>query len=232
MKTTFIYALLDPRDGKIRYVGKANDTARRLKAHVNPARYKPTHKFNWLKSLRNLSLKPVMVTLEECPTSVWKHREKYWIRYFYKRGYNLTNYTSGGDGLSFGNSTSFKKGHKSWNKGKGRIQTCEICKKSFKNINKNKTCSKDCETKYRKLHLSSTTFKKGGKAWNKGKTGYKLGGKKTSKVVLQLTLEGVLVKEHLGTKEAAVAMDCTLENIANACRGVNKTAKGYKWKYK
>jgi hypothetical protein len=110
MKTTYIYKLIDPTDNTIRYIGKANNPEQRFKAHCNKARYKPTHTFNWLKSLRERGLKPVMEIIENTPIATWKQREKYWIKHFTDEGCNLTNYTKGGDGLSFGNQTSYTKG--------------------------------------------------------------------------------------------------------------------------
>lgn len=112
MQLTNIYILIDPLKNDIRYVGKANDIKQRYKAHLNPARYKDTHIFRWIKKLRYLGQKPTLEVIEQCDKSVWKQREKYWIKYYKKLGYNLVNYTDGGDGLTFGNKTSFKKGHK------------------------------------------------------------------------------------------------------------------------
>jgi group I intron endonuclease len=110
MKTTFIYALIDPRDGQIRYIGKTNNTKQRLQNHCNPARYQKTHKFNWIKLLRSKGLKPQIKVIEEIPVSQWKKREKYWIYYFKKQGCKLVNTCGGGEGLTFANKTSFKKG--------------------------------------------------------------------------------------------------------------------------
>ena len=61
METTFIYGLVDPRTDEIRYIGKANDIRQRLKNHLNPARYRPTHKFNWIRKLRRLNMKPYLI---------------------------------------------------------------------------------------------------------------------------------------------------------------------------
>lgn len=122
MKTTFIYCLIDPRDNQIRYVGKSNNPKERLKNHCNPARYRPTYKFNWIKKLRQLELKPILKILEEVDIEIWKQKEKYWIDFYKSEGFNLVNYTDGGDGLSFGNQTSFKIGNVPWNKNKQRLQ--------------------------------------------------------------------------------------------------------------
>lgn len=113
MKTN-IYTLIDSTTGQIRYVGKTNDLKRRLRAHCNPARFKKTHKFNWIKKLREQGLKPQIQLLEEVDMSKWKEREQWWISTLREQGCDLTNCGEGGEGLTFGNQTSFKKGHKSW----------------------------------------------------------------------------------------------------------------------
>ena len=52
-KTTFIYALKDPRTNIIRYIGKANEPYKRYKKHLNKCRDKNTHKRNWINSLKS-----------------------------------------------------------------------------------------------------------------------------------------------------------------------------------
>ena len=49
--------------------------------------------------------------------------------------------------------------------------------------------------------------------------------------ILQLTKEGVLVKEHNSIRGAAREMGKGMGNIANCCRGAIKSAYGYIWKY-
>ena len=98
--TTFIYALLDPRDGTLRYVGKSNNPTVRRYEHVCASQlFAKTHRNNWIKSLLENGHKPEMVVLEEVPSSEWKTSESWWIEYWKFLGANLVNGTSGGDGL-------------------------------------------------------------------------------------------------------------------------------------
>jgi len=60
MITTFIYALKDPTDNKVRYIGKANDPHKRYGDHLNSGRDKNTHKRNWINNLRQEKLKPIL----------------------------------------------------------------------------------------------------------------------------------------------------------------------------
>lgn len=110
MKTTNIYVLIDPRDGKVRYVGKANNVTQRYKAHLNRARKHQIHKKNWVESLKREGLKPIIEVVDVVPIENWIYWETYWVSQFKAWGFDLINYTNGGDGCTFGNQTSFKKG--------------------------------------------------------------------------------------------------------------------------
>jgi hypothetical protein len=111
METTNIYVLIDPRTGHVRYVGKANNITQRYKAHLNRARDHQTHKRNWINSLRNEELKPILWVIDVVPIDEWVFWEKYWISQMKLWGFDLVNNTLGGDGCTFGNNTSFKKGN-------------------------------------------------------------------------------------------------------------------------
>ena len=114
METTNIYVLIDPRTDKVRYVGKANNVPQRYKAHLNRARKHQIHKANWIKQLRILGLKPIVEVIDVVPINEWTYWETYWIAQMKAWGFDLLNYTLGGDGTTFANQTSFKKGHKIW----------------------------------------------------------------------------------------------------------------------
>ena len=114
METTNIYTLTDPRTNEVRYVGKANNVSQRYKAHLNRARKHQIHKKNWIELLKREGLKPIIEVVEVVPINEWIFWEKYWISQFRVWGFNLINYTNGGDGCTFGNQTSFKKGNKTW----------------------------------------------------------------------------------------------------------------------
>lgn len=122
---TNIYALIDPRTNKIRYIGKANNPKERLRLHLQPTNLKYfTYKNNWIKSLLKLGLKPLLRILEIVSIKEWKEKESYYIK-FYKK-YGLANSTDGGDGLANPNNLTKAKiskalkdnkhgaGHKSW----------------------------------------------------------------------------------------------------------------------
>ena len=63
-------------------------------------------------------------------------------------------------------------------------------------------------------------------------TGIKRRAKKLSKVVLQFTLEDILIKEYPSTKQVERETGFLQQNISKCCKGKYKTAYGYKWRYK
>lgn len=235
MKTTNIYILIDPRNQQIRYVGKTNNPDERFKNHMNRGHNKLSHKRNWIESLKKLGLKPIMQIIDIVLIDEWIFWEKYWISQFKSWGFNLVNHTEGGDGCTFGNKTSFKKGHVPWNNDTKPHKTCIICGNIFRDYQHNhrNTCSKKCEKINRSNSKNSGKFQISHTPWNKNKSNYKIGGLKQSIPVLQLDVNtNEIINEFLGCKEAAIAMNCIPENIRSACVGKLKTAKGYKWKYK
>lgn len=168
-----------PKTNEVRYVGKANKPKERFRAHLwGGKRTQSSYKRNWIDSLKREGLKPVLEVIKEVPIEEWKNWEKYYVTYYRDKGCNLTNITDGGDGLGYGNQTSFKKGNKSHNKGTGHKKQCAVCDKLFRlppsadKSGKYKCCSKKCRTKYVRKNPNKGTFKKGLVPWNKGVTGY------------------------------------------------------------
>lgn len=104
MKTVFIYALKDPRDGAVRYIGKAKDPRYRFRAHLGSE--PGTHKAHWIRQLKDLELIPSMEILDEVPESQWEFFERAYIKVYRESGAALTNITDGGDG---GATTTGKK---------------------------------------------------------------------------------------------------------------------------
>lgn len=99
-KTVYIYALVDPRTGLIRYIGKTiQSAAARLMAHLQDRGR--CHRVNWIAELSRLGLKPEIRLIERLEGSIpWQEAERHWIAYGRKNGWPLTNNTSGGDGVS------------------------------------------------------------------------------------------------------------------------------------
>ena len=63
-------------------------------------------------------------------------------------------------------------------------------------------------------------------------TGIKRRAKKLSKVVLQFTLDNILVKEYASTHQVERELGFAHANISACCNGKYKQMYGYIWKYK
>jgi hypothetical protein len=234
MKYTYIYILIDPVFNQIRYVGKANNPNERYKNHKNRCRDKNTHKRNWINKLKLKGFNPEIEIIDKILLSEWHYWEKFWISYYKFLGCDLINYTSGGDGLTFGNKTSFKKGQTSWNKGSGHKQKCLECGIEF-NISPSQSkkrlcCTRKCSVIYRKKNnLYNGTFKKNYISWNKGKKGIKL---KPDKNIHQYCPNtGVYIKTWNTAKEAGIKLNINFKSIGQCARGKSKSAGKYIWSY-
>ena len=100
-RTTFIYALRDPRDNAVRYIGKSNAPKARLLQHLEDATTN-AQKAAWICSLAELGLTPQLSILEEVDLSDWQQAERSWIALGFAEGWPLTNISPGGCG-SVGN---------------------------------------------------------------------------------------------------------------------------------
>lgn len=92
----YIYALIDPRDKCVRYVGRTQNPKNREIQHrslVANCSGKPRKR--WLVDLRSEGLVPQFVILETCHDNNWPAREKFWIRHYRTRG-ELFNVHEGG----------------------------------------------------------------------------------------------------------------------------------------
>lgn len=100
-QTTFIYKLIDPETLEIRYIGKANDPADRLKQHIahSQNQSKGTYVGYWIASLYKRDLQPLLEIIEEVPFAIWEARELYWIEWHLQHGHPLTNTYFGGKGV-------------------------------------------------------------------------------------------------------------------------------------
>ncbi len=88
-----IYALIDPRDDTVRYVGCAIDVDERLSGHIHDKSNTP--KCLWLADLKQQGLLPRVEVLETgCSFSGAFNREAYWIQKMLRSGAPLTNVVS------------------------------------------------------------------------------------------------------------------------------------------
>ena len=89
-----IYALLDPDDGTVRYIGKARCSRTRLKTHISDARKRNSLVHIWI---RGLGSPPLLKVLEVCLDDQWKVREKELIAAERLINPSLLNVANGGN---------------------------------------------------------------------------------------------------------------------------------------
>jgi len=94
-KITYIYGLVDPRDGRVRYVGKSDSPKERLLAHLRDA--SDSRKCEWLSELSKNSLRPILKILQAVEYGSHSDAERFWIIKFQKN--ELVNGNGGGSGM-------------------------------------------------------------------------------------------------------------------------------------
>jgi hypothetical protein len=90
-----IYALVDPRDDQIRYIGKTEKRiAQRLREHIERPVNSGTRE--WIGELQRLGLEPGIEPITCCGERYWEGQECFWIRFARIRGARLLNRDPGG----------------------------------------------------------------------------------------------------------------------------------------
>lgn len=93
-----IYTLADPRTNEVKYVGKTIYSLKdRLYGHLR-IRKITSRRQNWIISLKNKGLSPVIELIDIVSDDVWEEEEIFYISYFRFLGFVLFNVTEGGDG--------------------------------------------------------------------------------------------------------------------------------------
>lgn len=95
-KQYFIYLLSCPITNEPKYVGQSRNPQKRFKQHCRlNDNLANTKRCNWLKSLIEKELKPIM-TILETDLDCYDRAEKKWIKHYKDLGFDLTNGNSGG----------------------------------------------------------------------------------------------------------------------------------------
>jgi hypothetical protein len=92
-----IYALIDPRDGSTRYIGKANDVSKRLSSHLRDSRRRDTPVYRWVRKLARLGLSPHIEVISTCSDQDWPEAEREEIKKARESGARLLNVAEGGN---------------------------------------------------------------------------------------------------------------------------------------
>lgn len=206
MKTYKIYTLNDPKTNIIRYVGQTCYSLEdRLKRHLR-AKDK-SHRTNWIKSLKNLNLKPNIILIEENLTKEECNLlEKYYIKTFRELGVNLVNMTDGGEG-----SQGFRHSE----------QSKQLLSKLRRESN----------TEEHKNYLRLCGIKQWENATEEELLNNKL-NQPNRKTILQCDMNGNIIKEFISLREVQRKLGYFRANISPCLKGKTKQAYGFKWIYK
>lgn len=228
-----IYVLKDPRNDKIRYVGK---TIRKLddRLYYHICQQGKSHKHNWIKQLLDLKLRPIIELLDEVDANEWEYWEQFWISVFKFAGFDLTNQTDGGEGTH------------------GLIRTKEHTEKITSSLKKKVKCfntkgvllniydsikEASEKTGVQKSHISTCMNGKLNtckglifRSYNDSFYKYSIRNKKT-KQIIQSDKEGKFIKKWNSIAEAAKALDTKPQNISRVLNGSRKKHRGFQWSY-
>lgn len=104
MTSLYIYALREPSNAEIRYVGKTNCPTQRLHNHrFGNYRNRNSRLYDWVHSLNG---KPLLTILSVCDENEWGIKEIGWISYLREVGADLLNISTGGAGPIVGRTHS------------------------------------------------------------------------------------------------------------------------------
>jgi len=214
---TFIYVLVDPRNGDVRYVGKSDNPNKRLVDHIRKSNNSITHKNNWIKSLIKDGYEPLIDVIDEVPNSNWGFWEQYWIDLFKGWGFDLTNIANGGVGGNLG----------------------PVVNKKISDALKGRVFSDEAKLKMSigstgKIHTDKTKEKMSRQRSGIGNSMYGKIRKESSKKyrpVIQLDLDGNIIDKWDGVTIASKTLNINRCTISDVCNGRKKTAGGFKWKY-
>lgn len=93
--TVYIYGLVDPRDNRVRYIGKSIEPSKRLVSHLTDKTSNP-FKAAWIDELKIKGLKPTIKIIDKCEEYSWCARERFWIAEYRKLEPDLLNISDGG----------------------------------------------------------------------------------------------------------------------------------------
>lgn len=210
----YIYTLSDPISGDIRYVGQTNNIKIRYKKHISNTKRK-TKVINWIKSLKNKNLKPIIEIIDIVDYNNRNFWEEYWIWQMKVWGFNLMNLTYGGD-HNGNHSEETKK----------KISNIQIGRKNNdewkQNISKGRIGMKFSDEHRKNISKSIKSLSHNGQL---------LCNKKS---IYQIDINsGEILNKFVSITEAYKYLNITAKSglISTVCNGKIKSAYGYYWCY-
>lgn len=100
LSVSYIYALICPETGAIRYIGQSRYPKKRYGRHISDGAIKlKTHKECWINGLMKKGLSPEMSIIDQVSVDNVDFWEEHYISLYRSWGFDLTNKTYGGMGM-------------------------------------------------------------------------------------------------------------------------------------
>jgi len=226
------YALIDPRDNKIKYIGRTIDEKNRYRNHIYESKKNNRNKKErWIMYLLRKNMKPIMKILYtlECSLNEAIKTEKALIKNLLRKGYNLKNMPDNYNGslltgkkvYQYDLSGNFIKTFHNSNQA--------YLKTGIKDSNILRCCNNPngygVKTagnyfwsfyKYKKYPFKYI------KNWRELK----------GKPVLQFNTNNELINEYFTARQASKITGVSYKKISACCNNRQKTAGGFIWKFK
>lgn len=94
----YIYALIDPISGDVRYIGKTVSPRNRLSGHISESKKSNHYRSKWINKLRLYGLLPIFKILKVCPLTDFVKYETEYIKLY--KSDKLTNSDETGQGTT------------------------------------------------------------------------------------------------------------------------------------
>jgi len=163
----------------------------------------------------------------------WKPLESYWIEQFRNWGFDVLNKNEGGGGPIF-QTQEAKMKYKQWRKGKkpmlGKKQSVLTRKRKSQAL-KGKPKPEGFGEMMRYVRQGVPKPKGMGDKVSKNRN-HKAAALKQQKKVIQLDLDGNIIKEWDSINIAAEGTNSNPSTISKVCRGIFNQTNGFKWKFK
>lgn len=235
MNKIWIYALLDPRNNEIRYIGKSKDPQKRFKQHIYTSSKENTRKGNWIKSLIKKDLKPILKILKETDEDEFNFWEEFYIKKTIDEGSKLTNYDEKGIGTSGGmKKRTVDKIKKKLSKkvyqyslDGALIKEHASLREAERDTNINHgNISKCCKNVY--PHVGGFIFS----LEKKDSLPAIKNNKAEKKKVIEVDYKGDILEEYASIAEAARKTGIDASNISRVCSGKKKDTYNRKFLFK
>lgn len=206
-----IYCLKDPITNDIRYIGQTINIKSRYRNHLNGNKFRNTHTTNWIQSLLNNNLKPIIEIIDTCNIEDLDKIEQKYIKEYKDKGFNLTNHSIGGHS-SLGCKHSLESRLKRSINSKGRkiIYSDESIKS--KKLKHSEYLKNNPSQRIDNILSKKDRYKAALK-------GNKIASEKAKKKVLKLDINNNIIKEYKSVKEAALDNNYKPSRLSHWCTG-------------